>query len=56
MCDLNVLWSPLKNRIPQNFAIANFGHPVSKSWLRPCVTVGLIGYFVPLMLFIGHLH
>ena len=20
---------------PQNFTIANFGHPVSKSWVRP---------------------
>ena len=21
---------------PKSFTIANFGHPVSKSWLRPC--------------------
>ena len=27
--------SPLKNRMPKKFTIANFGHPVSESWLRP---------------------
>ena len=35
-CNLSGVWSPLTNGVPQNFAIANFGHPVSKSWLRPC--------------------
>ena len=33
--NLSILWSPLKFWMPQNFTIANFGHPVSKSWLRP---------------------
>ena len=31
------MWCPLKNRMPQNFTIGNFGHPVSKSWLGPCI-------------------
>ena len=26
---------PSKIRMPQSLTIANFGHPVSKSWLRP---------------------
>ena len=25
----------LKDRTPKNFKVANFGHTVSKSWLRP---------------------
>ena len=29
------MWSPFKNRMPQNFTVASFGHPVSKSWLIP---------------------
>ena len=32
---LYILWSHLKNMIPQNFTIVNFRHPVNKSWLRP---------------------
>ena len=28
---------PFKNRMPQNFEIANFGHAVSKSWIRHCI-------------------
>ena len=32
--NLSILWSPLNIWMPQNFTIANFGHPVSKSWLR----------------------
>ena len=28
---------PLKNCTPKSFSIANFRHPVSKSWLRPCI-------------------
>ena len=28
--------SPMKNREPNFFLNANFGHPVYKSWLRPC--------------------
>ena len=31
---LLILWSPLKNGAPMNFAISNFGHQVSKCWLR----------------------
>ena len=33
--NLSILWSPLKIWTPTKFTIANFGHPVSKSWLRP---------------------
>ena len=32
-CNLSILLSPLKNWTPQNLRIANFGHPLSKSWL-----------------------
>ena len=32
---MNILMSPMKNRTPKNDTIDNFGHPVSKSWLRP---------------------
>ena len=34
--NLNILWSPLKNRMPKNLTIYNFGHIVPESWLRPC--------------------
>ena len=34
--NLSVLWSPSKIWTPKSFSIANFRHPVSKSWLRPC--------------------
>ena len=27
----------LEKRTPQNYTTANFGHPVSKSWLGPCI-------------------
>ena len=30
-----ILWSALKNRMPK-ILVANFGDPVSKSWLKPC--------------------
>ena len=33
--NLSILWLPLKTWMPQSFIIANFGYPVSKSWLRP---------------------
>ena len=33
--NLSILWSPLKIWTPKNFTLANFRHPVSKSWLRP---------------------
>ena len=33
--NMSILLSPLKFWTPQNFTIANFRHPVSKSWLRP---------------------
>ena len=33
--NLGILWSPLKIWTPKHFTIANFGHPVSKSWLKP---------------------
>ena len=34
--NLSILWSPLKIWTPKNLTIANFGHPISKSWLRLC--------------------
>ena len=34
--NMSIVWSPLNFWTPQNFTIANFRHPVSKSWLRPC--------------------
>ena len=36
-CYQSILWSPLKNRMPNNLTIGNFCHPVSKSWLRACL-------------------
>ena len=42
---VSISWSPLKNRMPKNVRIANFGHPVSESWLRPCLKPGT--EFVP---------
>ena len=33
--NLSILWSPLKIWTPKNVTIANFRHPVSKSWLSP---------------------
>ena len=33
--NLGLLWSPFKIWAPQNVIIAKFGHPLSKSWLRP---------------------
>ena len=36
--NLSILWSPLKIWTSENFRIGNFGHPVSKSWLRPWYT------------------
>ena len=36
MVEIWVNSGPPKNIwTPQNFTIANFGHPVSKTWLRP---------------------
>ena len=37
----SILWSPMKNRRPQNFRISNFGYPVSKSCLSSRKSVGL---------------
>ena len=34
---LSIFWFPLKKRMPQNYTRANFEHPVSKSWLIPCM-------------------
>ena len=33
--NLSVLWYPSQIWTPKSFSIANFRHPVSKSWLRP---------------------
>ena len=38
-CNQSIVQSPLKTRTPQNFTIANFGQPVSKSWLRPSLAL-----------------
>ena len=35
--NLRKLWYPLKIWTPKNLTIANFRHPVSKSWLSHCV-------------------
>ena len=32
---LDILWSLLINKMPTRFRSAQFGHPFSKSWLRP---------------------
>ena len=36
---MSTLWSPLKNSMSKSLTISNFGNPVSKSWLRPPMTV-----------------
>ena len=36
--NLNILWS-LKFCTPKDFTIVNFGHPVSKPWLRPRLNI-----------------
>ena len=36
--NMSILWSPLQIWTPKNFTTANFRHPVSKSWLRHCIT------------------
>ena len=38
-CNLSILWSPLKRRMPKNSTTATFGYPVSKSLLRPSTGV-----------------
>ena len=45
--NLSILRSPIKKRMPKNSTIAIFGHPVSKSWLRPWVQ----GYFSQIVFF-----
>ena len=40
--NMSIFWSPLKIWTPQNFATANFRHPVSKSWLRHCLSAWTI--------------
>ena len=42
-CIVSIVWSPSKDRTPQNLTINNFGHPVSKAWLRPWL--GKFHYF-----------
>ena len=48
VCNLIMLWYPLKNRMPKSHTIANFGHPISKSWLRPSSGV-LVEFWVGLV-------
>ena len=47
--NLSILWSPLNIWTPRNFTIANFGHPGSKSWLRPCCTILAYGSDLQIM-------
>ena len=44
MVEILVFFGPLKIWTPKDFIIANLGHPVSESWLRPCseITTGAI--------------
>ena len=42
--NLSILWPSLKIWMPKNFTIGNFGHRVSKPWLRPWFTVFSIEY------------
>ena len=37
--NLSILWSPLKFWTAKTFTIGIYGHPVFKSWLRPCSTM-----------------
>ena len=41
--NMSILWSPLKIWTPKDFTTANFRHPVSKSWLRHCCALVLMG-------------
>ena len=41
--NLSILLPPLKIWMPKNLTIANFRHPVSKSWLRPCLVAQSAG-------------
>ena len=45
--NLSVLWSPSKIWTPKSFSIANFRHPVSKSWLRPCMQAQFFKLVLP---------
>ena len=40
-CNICKFWSPLKNRIrtPPKIVLSNFAHPVSESWLTPCINI-----------------
>ena len=35
--NLSILWSPFRIWTPKILKFGNFGHPVSKSWLRPWI-------------------
>ena len=45
ICRTLHMLSHLKNRTQQNFTITNFGHPVSKSWLK--TLMGLVASWTP---------
>ena len=49
-CNLSILWPPLKIMMPNKFTIANSGHPVSKSWQRPCSPVSTSKHFLHTMM------
>ena len=42
---ISVYWSPMINRTPKYFTFANFGQPVSKSWLRPLIPIVILQSF-----------
>ena len=49
--NLSMLLPPLKVWTPKNLTdFANFGHPVSKSWLRPCLKTSLLMLIAPRIL------
>ena len=54
-CYLSITVSSLKSRTPKNFTIVNFGHPVSKSWLRPCQQLPLGGLEIHSLLAPGYI-
>ena len=56
--NLSILWSPLNILMPQNFTFANFGPPVLRSWLRPCLILllyfAISGNFMMATTKVGH--
>ena len=51
--NISILWSPLKIWTPKNFTTANFRHPVSKSWLRHCLSDLLLSLLLSSLLLLS---